>query len=95
MKVEVPRQAYVLDADLEHGWIHEGGVAQHDGRAANGPAQRTECAGLVDAERPEFLNVVRLAHQAHSPAETDDFLLLFQSAGFSTGGGNRTSRLRA
>lgn len=75
MKVEVPRQADVLDADLEYGWIHECGVAQHDGRAADGPAQRTECAGLVDAERPEFLDVVRLAHQAHSPAEADDVLL--------------------
>lgn len=95
MKVKVSGKADVLDADLEYGWIHEGSVAQHDGWAADGPAQRTECAGLVDAERPEFLDVVRLAHQAHSPAETDDFLLLFQSAGFSTGGGNRTSRLRA
>ncbi len=77
-EVLAPRNGQVLDADLEHGWIHERDFPEDDERAADGAAQRTECAWLVDAERPEFLDVVRLAHQAHSPAEADDVLLFRQ-----------------
>lgn len=73
-EVEAAGDRQVLHAHLEHGGIDEPGPAEHDHGTADGAAQRAERAGLVDAERAKFLDVVRLAHQADAAPEADDVL---------------------
>ena len=75
VKVQAARHRQVLDADLEYGGVYERNPAQHDDWAADGTTQRTECAGLVNAKAAQLLDVVRLAHQAHTAPEADDVFL--------------------
>lgn len=65
----------MLHAYLKHGRVHERDPSELNDRAADGAAQRAECAWLVDAERAQFLDVVRLAHQPDAAPEADDVLL--------------------